>query len=123
MVDKHDDDALEGLFAQAREDGPSPDLMARVLADAEAVRTTKAQALTAPKASLARRIWLRLLGSVGGWGALSGILSAGVAGLTIGLFSPDAVVGFLANEALTFGIGASDFSPDVGGLWTEGGDV
>lgn len=79
---------LDALFAQARTASadPSPDFMARVLEEALA-----AQPMAAP-ATVARPSRLRqFLNAVGGWPAMAGLATAGVAGLWIGVNPPDAV--------------------------------
>ena len=122
MTYKHEDDALDALFAQAKETSPRPDLMARVLADAADVQA-EAAVVHAP-VSPPRDSWLAgLLGALGGWSAVSGITAAGVVGLAVGLYSPDAVAGLLDADGLSLGTGMYDVTPDVGDLWTEDGDV
>lgn len=122
MTYKYEDDALGALFAQAKGDMPGPDLMARVMADAAAVQ---AQATTMHAVSAPPLVsWLGgLLGALGGWSAVSGITAAGVMGLAVGLYSPEAVAGLLDNDSLSLGIGMYDVTPNVGDLWTEDGDV
>ncbi|MBL4628973.1 MAG: hypothetical protein JKY00_13255 [Roseicyclus sp.] len=117
------DIALDGVFAQARDEAPDPELMARVMADAMDVQSQ----LAAPPAPAARTPdvgWLAaLIGSVGGWSAVSGITAAGVMGLAVGLYSPDTVADWLESDTLPLGISAYDLTPDMGALWTEDGDV
>lgn len=122
MTHDPEDKALDALFAVAAEEGPGPDLMARVLADAASVQEDL-QAV--PVVSVpSRGSWLAaLIGSVGGWSAVSGITAAGVMGLAVGLYSPSAVSGLLESDGLSLGIGTYDLTPDVGYLWTEDGDV
>ncbi|ABD56050.1 hypothetical protein [Jannaschia sp. CCS1] len=116
----HDrDDALDAMFAQAREEGPSPDLMARVLADADAVQA-KARPVVAP---VRESWWAGLLQGLGGWSAVSGITAAGVMGLALGLYSPDTLSGLWDSDTLSLGYGTIEFTPDLGDLWTEDGDV
>lgn len=123
MTHNHDDDPLDALFAQARDVDPSPDLMARVLADAAAVQVV-AQVETPVIAAPRRAGWLaRMLDGLGGWSAVSGITAAGVMGLAVGLYSPDTVTGFLDGDGLSLGLSSSEFTPDMGDLWTEDGDV
>lgn len=123
MTHEPEKDGLDALFAQAREDGPGPDLMARVVADAASVQAEVAES-AAPGMAGPRGTWLAgMLGALGGWSAVSGITAAGVMGLAVGLYAPDTVSGLLENDTLSLGIGAYDFTPDVGDLWTEDGDV
>ncbi|CUH53216.1 hypothetical protein [Shimia marina] len=89
MADKFDDDMLDDLFAAARSDvrvAPDPDLMARVLADAEAVQASWARddAGACAEASTPS-LWQGILSALGGWGSLSGVAMAGVAGVWIGV--------------------------------------
>lgn len=77
-------DALLADVADAPEVAPSDDLMARILADAEA-----AQGLAVPV--LLRVGWRNWLAALGGWPALGGMAVAGVAGLWLGVAPPAAV--------------------------------
>lgn len=125
MTHNHDDDPLDALFAQASEAAPSPDLMARVLRDAAMTQAEMVQEAERPVAVPApRESWLAaLLAGLGGWSAVSGITAAGVMGLAVGLYSPDTVSGFLDGDGLSLGLSSSEFTPDMGDLWTEDGDV
>ncbi len=118
---------LEVLLARAQSDGPSPDLMARVLADAAAVQAAtpaRAAAAAAGRAPVARRGWFaELVTGLGGWSAVSGITAAGIVGLGVGLYSPDMVTGWLGDTALPYAFGGYAVTPDIGELWTESGDV
>lgn len=116
MTDNTD---LDALFAQASDAKPSPDLMARVLADAIVVQeqvTRKPD--VAPAASPSW--WISLVAAMGGWSAVSGITAAGVMGLAVGLYSPDTVSAWLEGDTA---LGTYELAPDVGGLWTEDEDV
>ena len=124
MTHDQDDTGLDALFAQARGDSPSADLMARVMADAAAVQADVPERPVADTPRPEKGPWLAaLLGALGGWSAVSGITAAGVMGRAVGLYSPDTVVGLLDSESLSLGIGTYDFTPDMGDLWTEDGDV
>lgn len=83
-------DPLEVFFDAARGATPQPSdaLMARVLADAEAMQP-KSEPLPRP---VRRQGWLAALG---GWPALAGLATATVAGITIGVADP-ASIGDLA---------------------------
>lgn len=124
MTHKDDDKGLDDLFAVARDATPTPDLMARVLADADAVLDDVPPVAAPPaKAPKRERWWAGLLDGMGGWSAISGITAAGVVGLGVGLYAPDTVSNMLVGDTLSWGYGTDDFAPDIGDLWTEDGDV
>ncbi|MGH1354400.1 MAG: hypothetical protein ACRBBS_04900 [Thalassovita sp.] len=80
---------LDNLFAQTRAQDvtPTPDFMERVLQDA-----LQAQVAAAPVAARPRASWIRqLLSAIGGWPAVAGLATAGVAGLWIGINPPSAI--------------------------------
>ncbi len=80
------DNMLSGL--KARSAVPSDALMSRVLADAAALQP---RPLPGPAVRLAPRrpgFWSALSGAVGGLGAVTGLATAAVAGLAIGLAAP-----------------------------------
>ncbi len=93
--ERRNEQELEALFAAARRDAPTPsaDLMARVLADAEAAQ---AQAQAAPAARptrpAARPRWRQVVDLLGGWPAMAGLATAGVAGLWLGVAPPAALL-------------------------------
>ncbi|WP_339672153.1 hypothetical protein [uncultured Roseovarius sp.] len=96
MSDKDQDLGGLGAFfdaARAHPPAPSPDLLARVLGDAEAEQvwiTRRAQpAAEAPRAGLLEQLY-RLLG---GWPAMAGLTTAIVAGVWIGTALPEGVSG------------------------------
>ncbi|WP_294225983.1 hypothetical protein [uncultured Shimia sp.] len=85
MAEKFDDDMLDDLFAAARSDSratPSPDLMARVLSEAEGLQVAVPGLVVPP---VRRNLWAAVVAAVGGWPALSGVAMAGVAGVWIGV--------------------------------------
>ena len=84
-----DDAALEDLFAAARDTGPLPsaDLVARILADADAVIDT-AEVLPEPPKS--RSFLSELIGAIGGWPSAVGLGAAAMTGVVIGFTSLDA---------------------------------
>lgn len=125
MTHDHDDE-LDALFTEAAEARPGPDLMVRVLADAEAVQAEvlRVEMPVVVAAPPAQGGWFAdLVGALGGWSAVSGITAAGVMGLAVGLYSPETVSDLLESDTLSLGIGTYDLTPDVGDLWTEDGDV
>lgn len=122
MTRETDRDAgLDHLLDEARGDGPDAGLMARVLADAEAVRRGRALPDARPHV---RRGWLaRIVDTLGGWGAVGGVTAAGVMGLSVGLYAPDAVAGWIGDDAFGLQIVTDDITPDMTELWLEGEDV
>ena len=121
MTDKRplDDFELDGLFAAARDTAPVPtgDLMARVMADAEA--QVAAQATPAPVARPG--LWAGLLAAIGGWPAAAGLATAAVTGVMVGFYTPDTLddlTGGYIGAALGYGV--EDFMPSYDGLLEEG---
>ena len=95
------DAALEALFeaaARQAEQEVSPELLARVLADAEAMQPTPA---ALPQRRVARR--RGILAALGGWPSLGGLAAATVAGIWIGF----AAAPELFPDGLTGGLGGS----------------
>ena len=93
--DDKDDKILDDMFQAARSEMPEPsdDLMARVMADADQVAEAWAQAEAGPVATSGG--WLRsLLDAVGGWPAASGIVTAGMVGLVVGVSPPQTLSDF-----------------------------
>ncbi|MEM1273376.1 MAG: dihydroorotate dehydrogenase [Pseudomonadota bacterium] len=87
MTADRDTDAveLESFFAAARAaPGPSDDLIARVMADAETIRQAEAAASAIPHQPR-RSGWVEVLG---GWLTVSGLAAACAAGVTFGLVLP-----------------------------------
>ena len=87
MTDKDRDNAmLDDLFQAARQDtrpaSATPELLARVLADAEK-HQLEAPAL-APVRGQSRGRWAQFLSAIGGWPSLTGLAAATVAGVWIG---------------------------------------
>jgi len=89
MTDKSmlSDVELDSLFGAARAHPAmgEPDLMARVLADAEAVQPRG----PARRARMSKPpFWQQLVAVLGGWPAVAGLASATVAGVWIGASNP-----------------------------------
>ena len=117
------DRALDDLFALAREDAPDANLAARVAADAAAVQV---EHVTPPMPSAAPRrgLFAGLAQVLGGWGMVSGVTAAGVAGLAVGLYAPDAIFDVLeGSAAVSLGVGEVSVMPDFSDLALEDGDV
>ena len=66
----------------------SSDLMARVLADATAVQATFGAADVAEAPARALSVWAQIGAALGGWPAISGLATATVAGVWIGVSPP-----------------------------------
>jgi len=107
--------------------------VARVLADAEAVQSAAEAVQVGLDAPPPRRVarsrvrssgWMAgLVAGLGGWSVVSGITAAGVAGLAVGLYAPDAVTGWIGEGALPFSSPGYEVTPDIGALWVEADDV
>lgn len=102
MAGENELDDLLAAAAKARM-APSEALMARVLADAEAVQPPAPAALPARRAPERSSFWPRLVAALGGQGAAAGLGTAVVAGLAIGLAQPSAIAvvsgGYLTLDA------------------------
>lgn len=77
------DDLLDKV-AQAPVPEVPADLMARVMADAQHMLPPPGGVITAPP------LWRQVIGALGGWGSVGGLVAAGVTGLAIGLGAVDA---------------------------------
>lgn len=75
---------LDHLFSQARTDRDKlpDDLAVRILTDAEAVRLSRI------KPAPARAVWQQVMSAMGGWPGVSGLATASLAGIWIGLSAP-----------------------------------
>ena len=118
MTDKQpfDDFELDSMFEAARATAPTPDgdLMARIMADAEAQIAAQARPLAkAPSPGFLAG----LLALVGGWPAAAGLATATVVGLTVGLSTPDTL------DDLTGGYLAAATGYDLDVLMPSYGDL
>lgn len=90
-----DDAALEAFFAAARSDAPAPSdaLMARIMAGAEAEALGREAAVVAARPARSARPGLiaAVIGALGGWPAVTGMVTATVAGAWFGFAAPDEV--------------------------------
>lgn len=95
---------LENLFETARKTSPtlSASLTARILADAEAVQEAAIRSTDSRKTPKHPSFWQRMIAGLWGWPGLTGLASAAVAGLWIGVSQP-AVVGAFA-DAYFYGV-------------------
>jgi len=112
------DDFLDDLLAHARksESAPDDDLVARVLADAEAVQ---AGFPGSPAAGSPPGLLARILDTLGGWPAVSGLAAATVAGVWIGVAPPasvEEITAGLMGEAVSVPLVPSDLGFSIGGL-------
>lgn len=111
---------LDALFGAARAAGPAPsdDLMARIMADAEAELPA---ATATPRAVPERRGWLSgLLSGIGGWPAAAGLAAAAVTGLAIGVASPSALESLSGGYFSAGGYALESLMPSYAGLMGEG---
>lgn len=117
-----DDDmrALDAAFAASRRHAPdpSPALMARIVADAEAEAGRAAARSGAGErhaaVSGARALLRRAAAAVGGWSALGGLVAAGAAGLWLGVAPPpalDSLAVLIENGAATGVYDVADLVP------------
>lgn len=112
--DPFGDAEMEALFHAARDTAPAPSeaLVTRILDDAAANRPRPA--------AVQRQGWLgQMLDAIGGWPAAAGLAAATVAGVTIGVVTPEALEG-LSNGYLSVGTDAGDFLPSYAALLDEG---
>lgn len=105
-TDLRDDAALEGLFQRARSAPPEVPaaLMARVLADAQEQQPAPVQS-----------IWRTLWHSIGGSAGLSGLVTATLVGVWIGVAPPDQVPDIAAgliDTDYTFAETGTDLTQD-----------
>lgn len=114
MVDEKDED-MDLFFDAARAAAPQPsaDLMARIMADAEAQ-----QPVAVPLAPRQHPGIIRgFLAAIGGWPAMAGMMTATVAGLWIGVNPPtgleDIASTFLGSKTTEY---LSDYMPTFAGL-------
>ncbi|HHL21152.1 MAG TPA: dihydroorotate dehydrogenase [Aliiroseovarius sp.] len=112
-----DDSELDLLFEAARDTSPlpSPDLLARVLAGAEALQPGPPEP-AAPAAAPGGRgasagLFAGLLAAVGGWAAVAGLATATLAGVWIGYAHPDLAAGWAVAPSTEVVYDLSDFEP------------
>jgi hypothetical protein len=107
MMTDRDEHMLDDIFAQARAVAPIPsdDLIARVMAGATVPQS-------APQPAPRRSFGQQVLDLLGGWTAVSGLVTATCAGVWIGVAPPSSVQDYTATY---FGdeISVSIFSEDA----------
>ena len=119
MTTTPDENALNRLFDDAAADRPSAALMARVIADAQ----TTAQ-IKRPVSPRAHRSWWRLgIGIITRRPTLAGAIAAGVAGLTIGFYTPERIDAWSNGMLLNLVGESSIMVPNIGALGLGENDV
>jgi hypothetical protein len=115
------DDEMAGLFEAARNRAPLPsaDLIARILADAEAQAAPEpVPAAKARRAPPAPGFWATLVAGLGGWPVLAGMATATVAGVWLGFPAPEVLDtmagGILMPGQAETGYQLEDMVPDYG---------
>ncbi len=90
------DQELETFFAAARADPPAPAeaLLARIADQGRALQP-RARPRAAPVAPVPRGGFRSVLGSLGGWPVLGGLMTAGCAGLWLGLADAGGLGGYV----------------------------
>ncbi|MEX5727149.1 hypothetical protein Ga0609869_000502 [Rhodovulum iodosum] len=112
---------LDRMFRAARADAPEPSaaLMARILADAEAERPRARQVVPRRRRRL-RSAAMSALAGLGGWPALGGLATAGLAGLWIGYSAPAELETLTAGWLGTQGYDLVDLVPTADLYLQEG---
>ncbi|WP_417808969.1 hypothetical protein [Thioclava sp.] len=93
-IERHEDGMVEALLAQARAQvsEPQPAFLARVMEDALEVQAgfaAPASTSLSPKRARGASIMQALRSVFGGWGAMGGLVTAGLAGLWIGFIGSE----------------------------------
>jgi hypothetical protein len=118
-----DDTALDAFFDAARAESPIPSegLLARIMADAEAQAAAHERPARAPQRARPGLI-AAVVGVLGGWPALAGMVTATVAGVWLGFAAPDQLNtlagGLLLSDdsALVTSYELEDIVPGASGL-------
>jgi hypothetical protein len=115
------DSDLDDIFAEARgaTAAPSSDLMARILADAEAHQPAAAvlvRAAPPPRQGL----WAAMLAAIGGGAALAGLSTATLAGLWIGFAQPTTLLDVTDAFLPVVTLESVDLLPSFDTILTEG---
>jgi hypothetical protein len=116
------DRALDALLSEAGTQRPGQDLVARVLADAALMQAEAAR----PAPARRRRGLFRdppgFVLALGGWSGVSGVTAAGLVGLAVGFWSPEALDA-LGGGAWSTASDGGVWMPDISELALEAGDV
>lgn len=128
-ADDHLEAGLSGFFAAGLQHpvAASPELLARVLADGLSLQPEK---VLGPVRKPDRKAWLGgwrwQFASLGGWGAVTGLVSASIAGLWLGISPPgqmapitDSVLG-IASSSTGTEVDQIELLPNFETLLTEG---
>lgn len=128
-LSKHSDQELEAFFNALRDEpaDASPDLLARILADAYDAQDARSAGMAAPVAEIGKPerkgLFGRLLESIGGWPAAAGLASAIVAGIWIGYNPPvlldDLTLAFL-DSSYDYGLSIGAAMPAYDDLLADG---
>ncbi|MCG6903711.1 MAG: dihydroorotate dehydrogenase [Rhodobacter sp.] len=120
MTDRRplDETELDGLFAVARSHAPEPSraLLARVMADAEAEIAAAAGVPATARGGSRFAAWLRGFGL---WPA-AGLATATLAGLMIGLVTPDTLDELTGGYLAATSYELNDLMPSYGDILGEG---
>lgn len=116
---------LDGLFAAARAESPTPTagLVARIEADAASLhRARSAAAVPAP--ALFRQRWPGWIAALGGNGVMAGLVTATLAGLWLGVAQPAPVSSLTQTLSEAFaedtGLGTVELIPALDTFGAEG---
>lgn len=98
------DKDLEACFAAARTLAPMPDraLLDRIAAEGRALQPLPRHMPEAERAPAGQRgagPWRAIFGTLGGWSALGGLMTAGLAGLWLGLSDTGGVSGYVYDNS------------------------
>ena len=117
MTDK---DPLDPFFEAARAQRPAPsdDLLARVMADAEAAATAR---VPVEQVDSRTGVLVRLKEALGGWPGLAGLTAAAAAGVWIGVAVPDIGALSLPSWSDAEGYDLTDLLPGYGAVAFEEG--
>lgn len=118
---EHDPD-FDALLREAGRERPAPDLVARVLDDAVSVQADAARAAATRPRDMGRPR-PRFVSALGGWKGFGGVTAAGILGLAVGFWAPEAV-GTLSGAAFGMVTSGADWTtPDLAELALENSDV